>query len=242
MQQLTKLIGIFLVTALSGQAQTTSEVARRVVDSTGGASRWQKLKTLKTAGEYVYGGLTFPFRTFAKAPDRYRLEVPFKGKQYTQVLDGKRGWRLDGFKDETKPELLSGTKARALANEADPELQPALLDYRKKGHRLSLEADSTVDGRPCFRLKLRKKGGAVETYFVDKQSFLPLMKVARAKNPELDGDLLRTHLSEYRNVGGIKIPFSQESKIGEQTVLKITLDEAEVNYPVANSMFLVPRK
>ncbi len=241
MQHLTKLIGILLVTALTVTAQTAPEVAQRVVDSTGGAVRWQKLNTLKTTGDYVYGGLTFPFRTFAKVSNRYRLEVPFKGKQYTQVFDGKEGWRLDGFKDETKPERLSGAKARALANEADPDVQPAFLDYRKKGHRLSLEADSTVDGRPCFRLKLTKKGGAVETYFVDKHSFLPLLKVARAKNPELDGDLLRTRLTEYRNVGGFKIPFSQESKIGEQTVLKITLDEAQVNYPVADSLFLLPR-
>ncbi|MBC7893324.1 MAG: hypothetical protein H7Y12_14000 [Sphingobacteriaceae bacterium] len=241
MQHLTKLIGSLLVTALAATAQTAPEVAQRVVDSTGGAGSWQKLKTLKTTGEYVYGGLAFPFRTFAKAPNHYRLEVPFKGKQYTQVFDGKAGWRLDGFKDETKPELLSGANARALANEADPELQPPLFDYRKKGHRLSLEADSTVDSHPCFRLKLTKKGGAVETYFVDKLSFLPLLKVARAKNPELDGDLLRTRFGEYRNVGGFKIPFSQESKIGEQTVLKITLDEAEVNYPVADSLFLLPR-
>src|SRR5688572_24752016 len=94
----TCLLSFFLLLAMIAQAQTADEVVQRYIRFIGGEKHWKKVKTIVTKGEYDYGGMVFPFTTYAKAPNRYKFVVPFNGKYYAQGYDGKSGWKIDAFK------------------------------------------------------------------------------------------------------------------------------------------------
>src|SRR5688572_9714134 len=100
-------------------AQRADDVIKKYVAFIGGKKGWEKVKTLKISGEYNYGGMKFPFTAYAKAPNLYKFVVPFEGKYYAQAFDGKQGWKIDAFKNETSPTLLRGKDALSMANEAD---------------------------------------------------------------------------------------------------------------------------
>src|SRR5688572_19822416 len=138
---LKKLV-IFLliyVYSLNIKAQTVDEVISNYIEFIGGEKQWKTIRTMVTSGIYNYGGIEFPFTAYSKAPNLYKFVVPFNGKYYAQAFDGKQGWKIDAFKNETKKTQLTGKPALAMANEADVELESPFIDYQKKGHQAILE-------------------------------------------------------------------------------------------------------
>jgi len=218
-------------------AQNVDQVIAGYVKFIGGEKNWAKVKTIITSGEYNYGGAAFPFTTLSKAPNQYKFIVPFNGKHYTQSFDGTKGWKIDAFKGETQPTLLDGKPAIALANEADVELEDALINYKAKGHQAVLEGKENIDGKECFKVKFTRKNGDIETYYFDTKTYALVQKNAISKNVEMEGALFNTTFSDYKKVEGIKIPFKAISKSNGQTILTITIDKVELNKPIADSEF-----
>ena len=222
------------------QAQNVDAVIKKYFDFIGGKKNWEKVKTLKTSGKYNYGGIEFPFTTYSKAPNLYKFIVPLEGKYYAQAFDGEKGWKIDAFKNETTPTMLTGKAARSMANEADVELQDAFIDYKRKGFRVTLEGKDTVDGKNCVTIKLMRQDGNVETYYFDELTYALVMKVSPSKNTELQGTILNTLYSDYRNVNGIKIPFRSSSKSNDQLILEVTIEKAEANVAIDSKEFQSP--
>ena len=219
------------------QAQNADAVIKKYIDFIGGKKNWVKVKTLKTSGKYNYGGIEFPFTAYSKAPNRYKFIVPLEGKYYAQAFDGEKGWKIDAFKNETVPTMLTGKSAQSMANEADVELLNAFIDYKRKGYGVTLEGKDTVDGKSCFSIKLIRKDGDVETYYFDDLTYALVMKVSPSKNTELQGTVLNTLYSDYRDVNGIKIPFRSLSKSNDQLILEVTIEKAEVNVTIGDKEF-----
>jgi len=231
---------IFLLPILLS-AQNVDDVVKKYVVFTGGKSNWKKTKTLKTSGEYGYGGIKFPFTTYSKAPNLYKFVVSAEGKYYAQSFDGEKGWAIDVFKNETSPRLLMGSAASAMANEADVELENIFVDYKLKGHTITLEGKDTIEGMSCFVVKLIRKNGEVETYYFEEQTSALIMKVAKSKNTELQGATLKTIYSDYRDVNGIKISFKSVSKSNDQIILEVFIERVEVNKPIDDLEFQFKR-
>jgi hypothetical protein len=218
-------------------AQKADDVVKKYVAFIGGKKNWEKVKTLMTSGKYNYGGIEFPFTAYAKAPNLYKFIVPLEGKYYAQAFDGKSGWKIDAFKNETSPTMLTGKPAQSMANEADVELEDVFIDYKRKGHTVTLERKDTIDGKICVGVKLMRRNGDVETYYFDEGAFALVMKIAPSRNAELQGTLLTTMYSDYRGVNGIKIPYKSLSKSNEQLILEVTIEKAEVNATIADREF-----
>jgi hypothetical protein len=218
-------------------AQTADEVVEKYVDFVGGKKQWESIKTITTSGEYNYGGVEFPFSTYAKAPNLYKFVVTYNGKYYAQAFDGKTGWKIDAFKNETSPTLLTGKPALAMANEADVELEDALINYHDKGHQAILEGKDTVQGKQCFKVKFIRKNGEIETYYFEDKTFELVMKSAISKNAEMEGAMVNIFYSDYHNVDSIKIPFKAIIKSEEQIVLIITIRKAEIDVPIGDKEF-----
>lgn len=225
------------VLSISANAQTADQVINNYVKFIGGEKKWKKINTITTTGEYDYGGIVFPFTSYSKAPNLYKFVVPFSGKYYAQSFDGIKGWKIDAFKNETTPTLLSGKAALGMANEADVELVTELIDFRKKGHQALLEGKDSVEGNVCHKVKFIRKDGSVEQYYFNAGSSEMVLKVAASKNVELQGALLSTYFSDYRTIDGIKIPFKTISEADGQMILTVTIKSAVLNSPIDDKIF-----
>jgi len=222
---------------ISLRAQTADDVIHRYIDFIGGEKKWKNIKTIVTSGEYDYGGMKFPFATFSKAPNLYKFVVRLDNKYYAQAFDGKSGWKIDAFKNETKPTSLGGIEARAMANEADVELEPPFINYRQKGHQAILEGKDSINKTSCFKIKFIRHTGETETYYFTVESAEMILKVATSKNAEMQGAVLNTMIGDYRDIGGVKIPFKSVSRLGDQNILTITIEKAAINTPISEQEF-----
>ena len=237
----SSIIMLFLCALMPlAQAQTADDIVSKYITFTGGVKNWKVISTIIMNGEYNYGGMPFPFTTYSRVPDSYKLVVPFNGKFYAQAYIGGKGWKLDAFKNETKPTTLTGADARALANEADVELENVFINYKRKGHSISLHGEDTVLDRKCYVIVLTRKSGETEKYYFDQQSYALVMKEAKAKNTELGGSLLNIHYSDYREAGGIMFPFKTVCEADGQQILTITVSNIEINEMIDNKTFESP--
>lgn len=228
---------LLVIISLSIKAQTAEAIIGNYVKFIGGEKKWKTIKTLVTSGEYDYGGMKFPFTAYSKAPNLYKFVVPLNGKFYAQAFDGKQGWKIDAFKNETTPTMLNGKEATDMANESDVELEPAFINFEKKGHHAVLEGKDSINGTFCYKIKFVKKSGEEETYYFDAASAAIILKVAPSKNTEMHGAVLNTLFSDYRDIGGVKIPFKAVSRLGDQNILTVTVEKASVNQPIAETLF-----
>ena len=126
------------------KSQTADEVINGYIAFIGGEQNWKEVKTMTMEGQYNYGGISFPFISYSKAPNLYKYIVSSNGKSFTQAYDGKQGWRIDGFKNEKVKTILKDKQATAMANEADVELESPFIHYREKGHTVKLEGIDTT--------------------------------------------------------------------------------------------------
>ena len=62
-------------------------------------------------------------------------------------------------------------------------------------------------------------------------------KQAVSKNEELDKSVLDTYYSDYTTIEGIKFPFKMISKVGDQTILTITVKKLQLNEAIQGSIF-----
>ena len=188
------------------------------------------------SGTYNYGGIEFPFISYAKAPDQYEYIVSFKGKYFVQAFDGKEGWKIDEFKNEKNRTILHGTAALAMANEADVHLESPFVDYRKKGYRATVTGMDTVDQRICVRVSMQSASDTA-LYSFDRTTGELVKKTAVSKNAELNNAVLDTYYTDYTELEGVRIPFKTVHKIKDQVVLTVTIQKCDLNRPIPDSMF-----
>lgn len=228
-----------LLLSLNGVAQTVEEITSNYIEFVGGKKNWKKVKTMITTGEYDYGGISFPFKTYAKAPDLYRFVVESNGKYYAQGFDGLKGWKIDTFKNEKTPTILRGPAATAMANESNVELLDVVLNYKAKGAYLSYAGRDSVKTHYCYRVRT-DDNGFLETLYFDIKTFQLVMKRTTSKNSELNSAPMNIYYSDYRDVGGIKIPFKTVCESDQQVILTITIDKVILDQPMEEKEFETP--
>jgi len=223
--------------AVAYTEQPVDVIFTKYLQFLGGEERLHALKSRIDSGTYNYGGLEFPYTAYAKAPDLYRYIVTYNGKYFAQAFDGKQGWKIDAFKNQKQKNVLYGEDAKAMANEADVNLEPIFIDYKKKGCTAILEGADTVDGKPCLRVKLEQPNKTSAEYLFDRQTGALVEKIAASKNVELNGATLQTFYSNYTDVDGLKFPFKSVSRINDQTILTITVKGVVLNPSVDTRSF-----
>jgi hypothetical protein len=231
------LLFLFMTASVCVHAQTAGEIISKYISFIGGEEKWKAVKTIVMTGTYNYGGIEFPFTSFSKAPDKYKYIVPSGGKSFTQAFNGEKGWKIDGFNNETKKTILTGSAARAMSNEVDVELESSFIDYQKKGNAIIFEGEDSVEGTRCFKIRLIRNNVDTETYHFNEATYELAEKQAVSKNPELDSSIVNIFYSDYRAVEGIKIPFKSVSKVGDQTILTVMVQKADINVNIGNSEF-----
>lgn len=218
-------------------AQNAKEVVANYIEFIGGEKQLKSIKSIQTFGTYNYGGKLFPFTTYAKSPDFYKVVVSLNEKKFIQAFDGKRGWKIDGFNNETKPTIYAGSDARAMMNEEEVEFENPFINYLKKGSRLFFEGKDTVDSRLCFKIKFISKRNEAITYFFSCENAELVMKTAVSKNSEMNNVVINQYYSDYRTVKGLKWPFKIITKLKDQLILDVTIEKIELNSAISDKEF-----
>lgn len=234
------LAGVMM--ASPATAQDLDEVLNNYYEAVGGLDAWKSVQTMRMSGSLVMGGMGVeaPFVVTTKRPKNVRIEFTFQGMTGVQAFDGDMAWMLMPFMGKTDPEQMPDDMAKDVKDQAD--MDGALMGYEEDGHQLELIGLEETDGTQAYKIKLTRESGDIEYYFLDSEYFIPI-KIEGSR--EMQGRVIEfeTVLSDYKDVGGLMVPHSVESKPkGAPAGQVITIQAVELNIDVDDSVFAMPAK
>jgi outer membrane lipoprotein-sorting protein len=172
----------------------------------------------------------------AKRPNLIRRDATVNGQRITNAFDGESLWMAMGT---MPPQELPGTQA-AYARQ-DAEFDRVFVDYKEKGNKIELVGKDDVDRTSVYHLKVTKKGGPVQDYYLDTATGLEKQISVSVKTP--NGAVTNvTEFSDYRTVDGCLVPFLLKQRQNGTVISTTTLDKIEFNVPVEDSYFKMPAK
>jgi hypothetical protein len=150
----------------------------------------------------------------------------------TEGVNGQAGWgrRANGqVTDEARDELARSKQWAAF--------YPG-ENFKREYERFQVRGTESVDGRDAYVVMAWWPGGGADRLYFDVQSGLLVRITHRIESP-LGALPLETDYGDYREVGGLKIPFVvRVTRIDGTTTYR--WDKMEANAPVDDSRFEKP--
>jgi hypothetical protein len=213
--------------------QDPRAILARVKEATGGAA-WDRIRSTHSTVVLETGGLKGSAEGFedvltGRSVTRYELG-PVTG---ANGFDGKTVWSQDSSKQVRLEE--GGESREAAANDAYrsalgyfyPERWPAKLEY---------QGEKTEDGRSFLVVRATPKGGRPYDIWIDAKTSLIDHTVEKAAI-----ETRTVFYSDYREVQGVRVPFSQRSTNGEEKYDQlIKLQSIDFNVALADARFAPP--
>ena len=161
------LAGALLATPVA--AQDLDEVLDNYYEAVGGIDAWKSVESMRATGSMVMAGMGIeaPFVVTTKRPNMVRLEFTFQGMTGVQAYDGETAWMLMPFMGRTDPEVMPIDMAKDVIDQAD--LDGALIGWQESGHQVELLGKEETAGTEAYKIKVTKKNGDVEYYFLDSE-------------------------------------------------------------------------
>jgi hypothetical protein len=244
---------------------SAAEIVEKNVAARGGLSAWRAVKTLELKGKLDAGGnnrptipvpgvkrgsqlgtprpteqVKLPFLMDLERGRKMRLEIEFNGQTAIQVYNGTQGWKLRPFLNRHQVENFTPEELQSQASQSD--LDGYLIDYAAKGEKVELEGVEQVEGHDAYNLKVTDSGGHSRHVWIDAANFLEV-KVEGVPR-RLDGKYhpVATYLRDYRNVGGLVMPYLMETAVdGVKDKEKIEIETIVSNPKLDDSRFVMPR-
>lgn len=225
----------------AARAQSLDEIIAMNLKAKGGLERIRATTTVRMTGRVsakddpAGEGRTAAVTMIAKRPNMMRREQAAGGETIVSAFDGKSLWMARG----SMPPVEAPGPQAAYASQ-DAEFDSVFVDYKEKGHAISLVGREQRDGVDVFHLKVTKKGGPPQDYYLDAATGLERVVVVRIPAGGAATTIL-TELGDYREVDGRMVPFSIRQRVTGAVMASTTLDRVEFNVPVDDAIFKMPR-
>lgn len=188
----------------------------------GGIDKVKAVKTLVTNMEADMQGQTMKLVTKKMFPNKFFTSYEVMGQKQIEFFDGEKGFmQLDGQKVQ-----LQADEVVKFKNDAAPFSDIAFL----KGVVIGKEE---VDGKKAYVIALGNKKA-----FYDTKTGLKLKEVSKETNPDNGKkENITTYFENYKEVDGVKLPFTISEKLGNSTKVPLKVISYEVNKNVTDNDF-----
>ncbi len=234
------LVGLSASQSLN--AQTVDEVLAKYYKAIGGVDAWKKAESMKMSGNLVLvaqGGMTIPMTGWQARPNMKREEGEFNGTKFIEAYDGTTAWRINPFAGAATATKKNEEETKEAAKDM---FEDDLIDYAAKGHKVELQGTEEIDGVKAIKLKLTRKSGDERIYFLDPESYLPIMMRSFVTTGPAKGEPSEAYMSDYKNVEGMMTPATTEIKMKGQSQIIYKIDKIEVNPKLDKDLFSFPAK
>lgn len=230
----------FLMTNFA-QAQSLDKILSNYFENIGGVEKWKSFNSMKITGSTEAMGMSFGIVVYSKRPNKQLVEVDVQGMKIVEAYDGETAWAINPMAGGTEP----AKKTEAEAKEQGKQMfEDEFIDYKDKGHTVTLEGKEDLQGTEVFKIKLVTKAGDEKFYFFDTENFVPIMVKAFVAEGQMKGQTIEMYFSDYQETGsGVIVAHSIEQKVGGQTMMSMSAEKIEFDVDdISDSDFAFPNK
>lgn len=234
---LFSIIVLFIFVLGSAFSQSVDEIIAKHLQAKGGIEKLKAVNSVKMIGKVITQGIEMPFVMYFKRPNLMRSEAEFQGQKVVNIYDGEKVWMINPFMGSGEPMEVTGVQAESAKEQAD--FDGPLVDYKEKGIKIELLGKEDVEGTPTYKLKVTLKNGKERIYYLEANSFL---EIKTESTVEIQGNPVTVNalLSDYKEVNGLKFPFSIQTSGGPSST-HIIFEAIELNPELEDSLFKVSK-
>ena len=210
-----------------------SEIVEKYVRAIGGHDAVARLQARHMTAELSMPamGMTMTMETFAARPDKSLMRMSVNGMQVAEGYDGQVAWASDPMNG---PRLIDGAE---LAQRQDMASFDNALDFAKVFPKLETIGEKTVNGKPCWNVRMTGQRGTVQEGCFDKESGL-LVATHAVRQSRMGEIPVDATYGEYKQFDGVLVPtVSTIQQGGQQVVVTVKSLSHE---PVPASTFELP--
>lgn len=199
-----------------------------------GSDAVAQIKSLEMKGTLTRAnGKSYPITIAEAAPDKYSMTLTHPGGFFTQGANGTRGWMATARESEMmEPDDVAALESQTLFARTS--------GLKERYKVMAVTGTRMIDGQASNSVLGRTKSGAREELDFDARTGLLVRRVAYEETP-LGSIPSETDYSDYRDVNGVKVPFSIRKRGGDSNDLQ-TFSEVRANAPIDPATFEVPAK
>lgn len=218
---------------------SVEEVVASHLESSGGADAWRSVKTLEMSGTLVLPqGMEAAFSMRLKRPHKMRMEFSIQGMTGIQAYDGDIGWQIMPFQGKTDAEEMPSEQLEQAREQA--EIDPALLDWEKRGYQVEVIGRDEVEGAGVIKLKVTKDNGKEEIHYLDDEYFLLIKQTGEN---EMMGNVVayESSLSDFKEVDGLMMAHTiVQGMAGGPASTTIHFEKITLNPDISDDIFVMP--
>lgn len=229
---------MFLGSQLSADI-SVDELVDKCIKAAGGRDAFKAVNTMKISAKMHIQGMELQLTGYLKRPSKGRLEVLFQGMKIINAFNESLGWTINPMQGETEAKKMPDETYVRLKEQLT--IDSNFIDYKKKGHQVELMGKEDLEGVPVYKVKMTMKSGTVHYLFIDTEYFLVVKQKSKVKRGENEVESEQT-IGDYKEVSGLMLSHSTETKMNNKTVEQTTIEKIEVNVPVDDKIFEMPEK
>lgn len=229
---------IMLFSTAFVSAQSLEEVLENYFEVSGQETLLASKNSLST-GKMLQGGVEIPFKQYAAAPNKFKIEATFQGMSFIQAYNGEEGWTLNAFVGQTEPQAMSEDELKAVKVQADYE--GMLWNWKDKGYVATLEANEEVEGADCYVVKVVSKDGDEYSTYIETESYVGI-KMKSKVTVQGNEVVSETLMSNYQEGDGFIFPGKVETKVNGQLIITIVIDKTVLDVELDSAFFDKPTK
>lgn len=227
------------VEATAESEQKGRELIAKAVEGIGGADKLAAFETWKTSAKMEVttpqGAMQVSFSAHIALPGRMRVETRLPFGAMVQVLNG----------DSSYAQTPGGTQALPEAARQDLEknlrrLTPVLLQHRDHdGFKVVAAGPGEVDGTAVEMVQIEIEGDTVKVGIEPESGKIRSIGYRGTNFMGAPGELVQSY-SDFRDVGGLILPFASTTTFNGEPMLTGTIESSEINVEVEDSTFEMP--
>lgn len=213
---------------------TAATVIDNYLKAIGGKENLAKVSDIKTEMGVTVSGIPVALKgvEYKKKPGYFKSELTAEamGALEVKTLNGDKG-RISGMQGA---KVLEGEELEELKLEAHifPEMR-----FNELGYKSEVKGMGKVDDKNAYILEITSPTGEIKTDYFGVESGLRLKSESTVEGPQ--GPMsTSTHYSDYREVKGVKYPYTIVSEVGPQKI-NLQVESIMVNEGIDNTIFTI---
>lgn len=220
----------------SGSLPAVDEVLNKYVEAIGGAKAINAVTSRVTKGTLDIAGVSRggSFEATGQAPNKALSVIQAHPLGMVKFgYNGRTGWTSNA----KGVSVLKGLELARLQQEADFY---STVRVKNNYAKVTLAGMSKIGFRDVYVLELQRASGPVDRLYLDAQTYIPVRQNA-IRMTGTGAEAAEIYLDDWREVDGIKYPFSVSQRVGKLT-LTFTVTEIKHNVTIDPSIFEPPKQ
>lgn len=226
-------------------AQTAPEILKAYTEATGGQHHWDEVHSMRITGTAKLlnqGGMELPYTRIMLKDGKQLTKLLINGMDYVDTgFDGQVIWGSNSQMEMVEKDRDALENAKCSTRDFP---YPG-HNWQERGYRAKYLGEAMVENEKGYKVALTKcpqwvdgvqKENTVFVYFSAEHKWPILTESIVLSGPE-QGKMMKSYLSDYREVEGRWYPFVVTMKYGDETFQILTADTVEWNAEIEEGLF-----